>query len=189
MKFNDVNIEQRILDKTTDLILRRGIKGWNMDQLSQEVGLAKNTLYKIIGSKEVLIEKIIIENIRRVQKQIANVIVNEKDPLVALEKVVILFPNLLNSDCTDSMQEIFIEYPAIEKSVQRHQDEITENIINFIDKCIQEGIIRGDITKEFMFEMLKALVLHFIKNGVKGEEMSRELALAFNCLMNGVRKK
>lgn len=189
MKFNDVNIEQRILQKTADLILRRGIKGWNMDQLSQEVGLAKNTLYKIIGSKEGLIEKIIIENIRSVQKQIAGVIANEKDPLVALEKVVIIFPNLLNNNCIDSMQEIFIEYPAIEKSVRRHQDEITESIIYFIDKCIQEGIIRSDITKEFMFEMLKGLVLHLIKNDTKGEEMSKELEVAFNCLMNGVRKK
>ncbi|KAJ49113.1 AcrR family transcriptional regulator [Clostridium tetanomorphum] len=188
MKFNDVNIEQRILEKTTDLIFRRGIKGWNMDQLSQEVGLAKNTLYKIISSKEILIEKIVIENIRSVQKQIESVIINEKNHLVALEKVVVLFPILLNKYCTSSMQEIFIEYPAIEKSVRSHKDEITKSVIDFIGKCIEEGIIRSDITKEFMFEMLQALVLYFIKSGTKGEDITKKLSVAFNCLMDGVRK-
>jgi len=187
VKFNDVNIEQRILEKTTDLIFRRGIKGWNMDQLSQEVGLAKNTLYKIIGSNEALIEKIVIDNIRNIQKQIASVIINEKNPLAALEKVVILFPNLLNNNWTSVMQEIFAEYPAIEKNVRSHQDEITKSVIYFIGKCIEEGIIRSDITKEFMFEMLQALVLYFIKNGAKGEEVSKELTIAFNCLMDKVK--
>lgn len=189
MKFNDVNIEQRILEKTADLIFRRGIKGWNMDQLSQEVGLAKNTLYKIIGSKETLIERIVIQNITNVQKQITSVIINEKNHVVALEKVVSLFPNLVNNAYTNSMQEIFVEYPAVEKTARSHQDEITKSLIDFIGKCIEEGIIRSDITKEFMFEMLQAFVLQFVKNGAKGEEISNKLAIAFNCLMDGVRKK
>lgn len=189
MKYNDVNIKQKILEKTTDLIAKKGIKGWNMDQLSNEVGLAKNTLYKIIGSKEVLIEKIILEYIRNVQKQILNVINIEKNYLMALDKIIILFPNLLNNLYTDSMQEIFIEYPSIEKNVRSNQDEITKSIINFIGKCIDEGIIRDDITKEFTFEIFQALVIHFIKSGVKGEDVSKKLESSFNCLIYGVRKK
>ncbi|MHC1685067.1 MAG: TetR/AcrR family transcriptional regulator [Clostridiaceae bacterium] len=189
MKFNDVNIELRILEKTSELIFKRGIKGWNMDQLSKEAGVAKNTLYKIIGSKEVLIEKIILKYIRNIQEEIVSIISNEKEHLVALEKVIVLFPNLMNNNYTDLMQEVFVEYPAIEISVRNHQDEITNRIIEFIDKCIEEGIIRADITKEFMFEMLQALVLHFIKDSDKGEDISKELVLSFNCLINGVRKR
>lgn len=189
MKFNDVNIEQKVLQKTADLILKKGIKGWNMDQLSEEVGLAKNTLYKIIGSKEVLIEKIVLKFIINVQKQLVSVINNEEEYLTAFQKIINLFPMLLNNFYTNSMQEIFIEYPSIEKSVQSHQDEITKNIINFIGKGIEEGIIKNDLTKEFIFEMFQALVLHFIKTGEKGEHLSKKLAVSFDCLIDGVRKR
>jgi len=189
MKFNDVNIEQRVLEKTADLILKKGIKGWNMDQLSDEVGLAKNTLYKIIGSKEVLVEKVVLEFIISVQKQLVSVINNEKDYLTTFQKIINLFPMLLNNLYTDFMQEIFIEYPTVEKSVRSHQDEITKSIINFIGKGIEEGIIKNDITKEFMFEIFQALVLHFIKSGVKGEELSKKLTTSFNCIIDGVREQ
>lgn len=189
MKFNDVNIEQRVVEKTSDLIFRKGIKGWNMDQLSEEAGLAKNTLYKIIGSKEVLIEKVVIRFITSVQKQLVSVINEEEDYLRAFQKVINLFPELLNNLHTDFMQEIFIEYPYVEKSVRTHQDEITKSIINFIGKGIDEGIIRNDITKEFLFEMLRALVLHYIKCGAKGEELSEKLAISFSCIIDGVKKQ
>ena len=188
MKFNDVNIEQRVLEKTADLILEKGIKGWNMDQLSDEVGLAKNTLYKIIGSKEVLIETVILKFIISVQKQLVSVINNEKDYLTAFQKIINLFPMLINNFYTDFMKEIFIEYPSIEKSVSSHQDEITKAIINFIGKGIEEGIIKNDIPKEFIFEMFQALVLYFIKSGAKGEELSKKLSVSFNCLIHGMRE-
>lgn len=189
MKFNDITVEQRIIEKTADLILKSGIKGWNMDKLSEEVGLAKNTLYKIIGSKEDLIEKVILQFIKSVQKQLVVIINREPDYLTAFRNVINLFPTLFNNFYTNSMQEIFMEYPSIEKSVTAHQDEITKVIINFIGKGIEEGIIKDEISKEFIFEMFQSFVIHFIKKGAKGTELSEKILISFNCLIDGIRKK
>ena len=51
-KKNDKNIHDNILTVAERLLLAYGIKGWNMDSVAQEAGIAKNTLYKIIDSKE-----------------------------------------------------------------------------------------------------------------------------------------
>lgn len=188
MKCNDTYVEKRVLDKTANLILNKGIKGWNMDQLSYEIGLAKNTLYKIIGSKEALIEEVVLRFIINVQRQLVEIIKNEKDYITALEKIINLFPLLINNYYTGFMKEIFITYPSIEKSVRSHQDEITKSIINFIGKGMEDEIIKNDVTEEFTFEMFKALILHFIKSGAKDKELSEKLAVSFNCLINGIRK-
>ena len=44
----------KILQKTVELLQKHSVHGWNMDELSEQAGLSKNTLYKIIGSKEEL---------------------------------------------------------------------------------------------------------------------------------------
>ncbi|MFZ5642913.1 MAG: TetR/AcrR family transcriptional regulator [Bacillota bacterium] len=187
MKANDKQIEQRILERTAEIIFDRGIRGWSMDQLAADVGLAKNTLYKIINSKEELIERVIIGYIRSVQTRMVEIINQERDYIIALEKITSEFPTLLNSLYTGSMQEIFLEYPSIEKRVRAHQDEMTIRIITFLKTGIDKGVLRSDAKPEFFFEILQALILHFIKTGTKGAELADKLRLAFNFLIKGIK--
>lgn len=189
MKINDRQIELRIQERAAQVIFSRGIKGWSMDQLAADVGLAKNTLYKIINSKEELIEKVIIGYIHSVQSRLAEIISNEENYLTALEKMSAEFPHMLNSLYADSMQEIFLEYPSIEKQVWEHQDELTHKIIDFFNKGIEHGILRRDAQAEFIFEIMQALLLHFIKSGAKGPELAGKIRLTLNFLINGLKVK
>lgn len=187
MKINDRQIEQRIVERSAQIIFQRGIKGLNMDQLSAEVGVAKNTLYKMINSKEELIEKVILGYIRNVQAKVAGVMGEGLGYITALERMAGLFPELLNSLYADAMQEIFREYPSIEATVRAHRDEITGRIITFIRQGIADGVLRSDLTPELVFETLQAVVLHFIKSGAKGPELSGKLKLALSLLINGIK--
>lgn len=187
VKVNDKNIEERILERTSALINRLGLKGWNMDTLSSEAGIAKNTLYKIIGSKEELIERVAKGNIRSVQSRLVEIIEGEGDYLDTLKKMVEEFPRLLNAVRPDSMRDIFLEYPAVEKAVRVHQDGMTEKVLGFIGMGIERGILRGDVTADFVFDLLRAVVLFHIGSGAAGEELSRRIGLSFDCLFNGLK--
>lgn len=188
MKVDDEQIRQRILERTAQLIENRGLKGWNMDRLAEEVGLAKNTLYKIIGSKEALVEKVIIGYIRGVQSRIVEVIRRGDDYIKTLEKLTAEFPELLNSIQADSMQEIFLEYPSIQKAVREHQDELTNSILEFIRAGIKQGVLRSDVKPYFIFELLRAQVMYHIGSGAKGQELSERISLSFQCLFYGLMR-
>jgi len=186
MKVHDKELEERIVRLTGELIGRRGLKGWNMDLLAAEAGVAKNTLYKIITSKEDLVGRVAIHTVTAVQTQLVEIIQRGGDYLDAFKEMVAAFPRLLKTVGADSMREIFLEYPAVEKRVRKHQDAVTETIIDFIGKGIETKVLRDDVSAEFIFDLLRAIVLFQIGSGAAGDVLSQNIATSFDCLVHGL---
>lgn len=186
MKFNDKQSEQRVLEKTVELLFRRGIRGWNMDQLAAEAGLAKNTLYRIIGSKEQLIERVTLDYCRRGHLRMVEIMDREDGYLEALEAMAEEFPEHMNSIYADFLQDVFLEYPGLEKAVRSYRDEMTMRITDFIRRGIVEGYLREDLQPESVFELLQAIILFFVKASFKGPELSGRIREGFRCLLYGI---
>ena len=185
MKYNDKENEQRVLEKTAELLSNRGIKGWNMDQLASETGLAKNTLYRIIGSKEELIERVTLNRCRSVHLRIVNVINREDSYMKTLEAIADEYPEHMRI-YTNFFQEVFLEYPRLEKIVRGYSDELKVRIIQFIERGIDEGYLRGDLKAGTVFEILQAISLFYIKTGAKDLELASKIREGFRCLFYGV---
>jgi hypothetical protein len=141
----------------------------------------------MIGSKEDLIEKVVLGYIRSVQIKMVEIINSESDYFTALEKVTGVFPEFMNSLYTDSMQEIFAEYPRVERSVRNHRDDMTRSIVLFIKSGADSGVLRKDINPEFVFEIFQAIVIHYVKSGHKGQDMSQRISEAFRCMIYGIK--
>lgn len=185
MKYNDKQSEQRVLEKTAELLSNRGIRGWNMDQLAAETGLAKNTLYRIIGSKEELIERVTLNQCRSVHLRIVNVINRETSYMKTLEIIVDEYPEHM-SLYTNFFREVFLEYPRLEKTVRGYSDELKVRIIQFLERGIDEGYLRADLKAESVFEILQAISLFYIKAGAKDTELATKVREGFHCLLYGV---
>ncbi len=186
MKFNDQQSEQRVLEKAGEFLSRRGIRGWNMDELSAEAGLAKNTLYRIIGSKEKLIEHVVLENCYRGLSKMAEIIDREDSYMNTLEIIAAEFPEHMNNLYADFLFEVLLEYPNLEKVVRSHRDEMTVKITDFLYRGMTEGYLRKDIQPELVFEFLQAIVLFFVKSGIKGKELSDKIHEGFRSLIYGI---
>lgn len=190
MKTNDSFIEQRVFQKTAELISTRGIKGWNMDQLAEASGLAKNTLYKMIGSKENLLQRVTFEYINNVQSRLSEIIAaNNEDYMTSFKKAVSIFPELLNGFYADHLHEIFLEYPIIETRVRSHQDTVTNKIISFIQHGIDVGVLDSTLDPVQVFETLQAIVLFNMKKELSGKEKSTRISTSIQYLIYGIIKK
>jgi len=119
MKVNNIEIEERIFKKTHDLILARGLKGRNMDTLAKECGLAKNTLYKIIGSKETLLENIVIRQLRKNLKIVDSMIQDAGDYSKISISIPKKFSRLVAGFDKKALPLIYLEYPGIEKKAKK----------------------------------------------------------------------
>lgn len=189
MKANDLRVEQRIVQKTAELISHKGIKGWNMDKLAEATGLAKNTLYKIIGSKENLLRRVTIGYIHDVQNKLSEILDINEEYFTVLKKAISIFPELINRDYANHMHEIFLEYPEIELLVRSHQDDMTRNILDFIQKGIDIGVLKGTLDTMQVFETLQAIVLFYMKEELSSEEKSARISNSIQYLLQGIMNK
>ncbi len=186
MKINDQQNEERILAKTSELLSRHGIRGWNMDELAAEAGLAKNTLYRIIVSKEKLIEQVVMGYSLRALSRVNEIIDRENNYLEALAAVAAEFSEDRNILYADFLEDVFLEYPGIEKTIQSHRDEMTARITDFIWRGVTMGYLKKDVHPEFVFEIVMAISLFFIKSGFKGKDLSDRIHEGLLCLLYGI---
>jgi AcrR family transcriptional regulator len=84
-KINNKSIQDNVFKITETLLLKHGIKGWNMDSVALEAGISKNTLYEIINSKEQLIEDVVINRLRNNVETITEIFRDEPDFIRASE--------------------------------------------------------------------------------------------------------
>ncbi len=188
MKVSNADIKARVIRTTCELLRKNGLKGWNMDLLAQETGLAKNTLYKIIGSKEQLLEQAILTKMRDDFVQIEQILVDEADYEQAVNRVTKKFAGLVKDSFDTVIPSIYREYPSIEKKVRASRSEIYASINAFIEKGIAQGIVRADVTPEFILDLVEGIVLHYYRSGYSGDAFEKAFQGAMDCLVNGLRK-
>lgn len=116
-KSADIDIKNRIIEKTRHVLVTRGPKSLNMENLARSAGLSKRTLYKIIGTKEQLVETIVLGHLKQNFDLINTIIDEEKDLRNALTRICIEFPKQLSMFGPVVVPEVYREYPAIQKKL------------------------------------------------------------------------
>ena len=176
-----------VLQKATGFIAGRGPKGWSTAELAKECGLAKNTLYKIIGSKEQLLETIVMGQIDMTTDLLKTIIRQESGYRSAALRMLEDGPSLLAERPRVTFAEIFLEYPSLEQKTVEHQKKAAAEIIQFIRLGQRDGFVRGDIEPEFLYDLIRGIVDHYIRSGLIGVPFADALHKAFICLREGVR--
>ncbi len=186
MKVNNPDIINNIYEKTRELIIGRGIKGWNTSELSKKVSLSKRTLYKIIGTKEDLIEKVVLSQIDKSFSFINTIIKEEGDSRKVGTRILKEGPKFLSSQQRITFPEIFNEYPGIKNKAIQRFEEVSAHLIKFLNKEIDSGQLRNDISPEFIIDLVRAIFEHYIRVGLTGETLNNTLSVAFSCMMEGI---
>jgi AcrR family transcriptional regulator len=186
MKVNDELVRERVLERARELLGKQGLRGWNMDQLARAAGLTKPTLYKMIASKEQLIETVILGQIHDMQSRMLEIMSGGEDYLEIMERMLRAYPDFFRSAHTDYMQEVLMEFPAIEAKVLAHADSVTEQLLAFLRGGIANGRLRSDVDPELVLEMLRAVVHHMVTSGKPGPERADSMRRMFSIIRNGL---
>jgi AcrR family transcriptional regulator len=187
IKAQKPEIQELVLRKAAGLIAQRGPKGWSTAELARVCGLAKNTLYKIIGSKEQLIETVVLGQIDATTRVLKTMIQQEDGYRSAARRMLDEGPSFLAERPRVTFPEIFLEYPAIARRALRHQEKSGAEIIEFVRFGQKNGDIRDDMPPEFLYDLVRGIVEHYTRCGLEGDALAHALRRAFICLREGVR--
>lgn len=189
MKYNDQAVLETIQDKTKQLLMSRGVKGWNMDQLAYESGLAKNTLYKIIGSKENAIVQTMIRDVNRISMTIRNVLLDEEAPPPSLDVIAEMFCSLLAEVHGDYFNEVLVEYPNSAGTIKDNKELAHETIEAVIKVYVERGVLRDDVQVETLHDIIEALITYYMNKERNPAQIGQKMLRSLEYLMEGIMKR
>jgi AcrR family transcriptional regulator len=158
MKIGDENIERVVYESTLNLLIRYGIKGWNMDDLARECGMSKRTLYKIIGNKEDLLYKCYEDNFNKKLGGVKKFIEQDEDYYTLLDGLSTQIVNGVNEVILVTSENIRTEYPRISQMIDDRLTGHHKVLVAFFEKGIQLGLLRDNADATIIKDMLYALM-------------------------------
>jgi AcrR family transcriptional regulator len=188
LKINNTVIQKNIIALTEKLLLKHGIRGWNMDTVAHEAGMAKNTLYKIIGTKEQLVEKIVISRLRANVDAIVGIFKGEPDFLRAVEIGSRHLAHGVSEDNPLLLAQVFREYPSIKGKFDTIAAKLSTSIHGYLNRAKKTGIIRKYIDNDILISSVTAIINHYLSLPYKGKEFEERIFKAFTYLLKGIQK-
>jgi AcrR family transcriptional regulator len=150
--------QSRLYENTRTLIMKKGLRGWNMGELARLCGVSKRTLYTFIESKEALIANAIWDSIDLNQERLLS-LTNEGTPFLSrLSAVARLLPECIFAQ-SELYREVFIAYPAVEEGVYKRRALFLSRFSGFIEEGRTGGFLRADLDASALLGWIQAIVL------------------------------
>ncbi|MDE5417843.1 TetR/AcrR family transcriptional regulator [Labilibaculum sp. DW002] len=185
-KSDKAEIQEKVTKIAMDMMLKFGLRGLNMVELARECGLAKATLYKIIGSKEDLVTEIALEIFRINIVAVLDPMMKHDDPVIATKQFLDKYFDYAIESQKILINQIYKEYPLIEKDVESNYNEMIVNIQHRFKTWQDKKLIRTDIEVDYILEALEALNEFYVRSDYSNEEIIRRMRAAFISVFRGI---
>lgn len=166
-------MEEELLVKSAEMFLQYGFKTVTMDDIAQEMGISKKTIYKHFPNKESLVEASTLE----VQKQIEVLIRHTMDlGLNAIEEnfaIKKIFKNMFKRAKTSPMYQLKKYYPKTWTKLMEKEFCTFENcVIDNLKRGVSDGVYRKELDPKMTMQFYFTLVFGTYEKGTK--EMSMD---------------
>lgn len=151
----------KIIHTATDLFLKLGVRSITMDDIANEMGISKKTIYEHFENKTELIKQCTFSFAESITEDINAVCALNKNPIDEMFEIKNVVLNKLKRVQFSPQFQLQKYYPKINEAVQKMQfEQIITCTINNLKRGISDGFYRKDINPE--------LIARFYFNGITG---------------------
>jgi AcrR family transcriptional regulator len=149
---------QRIITAARRHFLSHGFRSVTMDDLAEELGMSKKTLYASFPSKTALLEAVLMDKFRDIDADLRRIMSEDVNVATALRLLLACVQRH-----TEEIQPPFVRdmrrVPDLFKVVEtRRQDVIRRYFSRLFDQGRKAGMIRKDMPTKLVIEILLATV-------------------------------
>jgi AcrR family transcriptional regulator len=188
MKVGDPDIEKIVFERTKGLLLKCGVKGWNMNLLAQECNMSKRTLYKIIGNKEDLLYKLTYNTISSDIIRINKFLQSDKPFFELLHNLSDVIINGFEDYNIQNIEDLLVEYPKIREMQKEQVKKHREVFISFFQKGKDEGFIADYAEPETLERMMNAFIVYHLHSCNNKAEFKKHMEKVINTFIKGITK-
>ncbi len=144
-------VKQRIIEESSALFIKSGIKSTTMDDIAKHMGMSKRTIYEHFRDKEALLAAC-IDDFYKKNRAFAEKVLDESNNII--EAVVTLLKK--GSEQAQQQQYIVINdvrkyYPMIYKDLLLcRQADGQKEMIGLVLRGMREGVFREDLNPEII---------------------------------------
>ena len=182
-----MELQDEILNAATDLFRTKGLK-FTMQDVAEEMHIAKKTIYKLYPSKEDLLLDLAVKGFDRIQARKREILESDLGMKEKIATVLIAMPdNYMNIDFS-KLQGIEQKYPLVWKEISKRLDSEWEPIFAILEEGKRLGRVR-DVSLPVLRQMITASIDSFLytdglaRSGIGYQEALQEMV---NIIMEGV---
>ena len=139
-------MQDRILNKARELMFQTGVKHVTMDDLANQLGISKKTIYQYFKDKDALVSSVVefeLANHATICNQSMKKADNAVHEIFLLMSVIQEMFNRMNPL---ALFEIEKYYPLAFEKIKNHKDDYIFSMISAnLEKGIAEGLYRKDV--------------------------------------------
>ncbi|WP_089889646.1 TetR/AcrR family transcriptional regulator [Kriegella aquimaris] len=144
-------MRQKILTKAIDMFLNLGFKSVTMDDLANEMGISKKTIYTHFTNKTELVKECTSQLFINITTGINSICSMEKNPIEELYEIKRLVTLYLKDEKSSPQYQLQKYYPAIYASLKSKQFEtMKECVVENIKRGINLGFYRENLNIDFI---------------------------------------
>jgi AcrR family transcriptional regulator len=155
-RLSETATAQRIVSAARRHFFAHGFRGVTMDDLAEELGMSKKTLYASFASKSALLRAVLLDKFRSVETDLNRISSQgSADVLWALHETLACMRQQTEEIQPPFVRDIRRETPEMFKLVEsRRRDLIQRYFGKIFDEGRRAGIFRKDIPAKLMIEIL-----------------------------------
>jgi TetR/AcrR family transcriptional regulator, cholesterol catabolism regulator len=158
---------QKILTHATDKFIILGFKSVTMDEIAQDLGISKKTLYQYFRNKEDLVEATSLNVFEAISNGIDEIQAMKKNPIEEIYMIKDFVIKILKNEQSSPQYQLKKFYPLIYNNIQEKVfDKMSSCVIDSLQRGIEMGIFRKEIHLEFIFRLY-----HKVINMIKEKEL------------------
>ncbi len=144
-------MKEKILEKASEMFLNLGFKSVTMDDLANEMGISKKTIYLHFVNKTKLVEATANYVFHTICDGIDSIRLENKNPIEEILSINEFVKQILKREKTSPQFQLQKYYPKIYKKLKENQFTMMNAcVIQNLNKGIEMGLYREDLNKEII---------------------------------------
>ncbi|WP_309614749.1 TetR/AcrR family transcriptional regulator [Flavobacterium sp.] len=144
-------MENKIIEKATEMYLTLGFKSVTMDDIASEMGISKKTIYHHFENKNDLVEAVTLYLFETISCGIDEIMTLNKNPIEELFVIKDFVMKNLKNESTSPIYQLQKYYPQIHKTLMSRQfEKMGDCVIENLKKGIEQGLFRNEINLELI---------------------------------------
>jgi AcrR family transcriptional regulator len=141
----------RIAEKAEELFIRYGIRSISMENMAEELGMSKKTLYQYFADKDELVEEVVKRHTSQVRKECEQIASEATD---AIHEVFLIMQRVMEDFRNMNPMVLFDLQKFHPRGFQRFNEYKSEFLLQFIQCNIQRGIEEGNYRPDVHLEII-----------------------------------
>jgi len=144
-------LKDQIINTAAELFINLGFKSVTMDDIANELGISKKTIYSHFSTKTKLVEASTLHILSQISCGIDVIISQENNAIEELFEIKNFAMKHLKNNKSSPQFQLKKYYPKVFKLVQNNHLQIMEGcVVKNLEKGIKDDLYRKDISLDFI---------------------------------------